>query len=208
MAASSSFDIAPTGDDGHCTVRFAYNVLQICLLDNAGQRMGADPTSDDDLASLYGAPYRLTLASGEIRWGYADATGMLVQPHVDATGSCTLEWGLVEGVEGIIPFDDGDPCDDYFLFKETIVLDPAIDPDAESGRKLSNLGYGSDLDDARTAFATDYGASQARYEGILTDPKLLRSRGPVNQLGTCSASSHCTWASSRTARPDALQCRQ
>jgi hypothetical protein len=161
-STAAPFPVASTGSDGSNTLPTDLGDLNLWLLDVAGQRMGADPNADDPFYQQYGAPYRITMASGQIFWGYADANGMVTIPNAVASGTCTVEWGADEDAEddALLPWGLADnPFSDYFAYCEEISLDVGPTDDLEAARKLSNLGYVGELDEQRAAFAEDYSAS-------------------------------------------------
>lgn len=157
---AAPFPVASTGDDGSNSLPLGLSTLALWLLDESGKRMGGDSSATDAFFQQYGAPYRLTFASGQVVWGYADVDGLVLVPNIVATGTCTLEWGLRADAEGDFAWaNDQEPMADFFAYCEDIVLDAGATDDLEASRKLSNLGYDGTLDDQRAAFAADYSAS-------------------------------------------------
>ena len=141
-SSGPSFPVASTDTGGSNSLPAGVTTLTLYLLDGDGKRMVPDPSSSDPVTQLFGAPYRLTLASGQVRFGYADSTGLLTETDVVASGTCTLDWGMDDGAAGQIPyFDDGSLCG-VFLYSEQISLDvPAPTPPAKSLSADEKLHY-------------------------------------------------------------------
>jgi hypothetical protein len=157
----SGYPVAPSSGDDSNTIHVATQTLSIWLLDHAGQRMGADPNADDPVDRIKGALYRLVLESGEVRWGNADANGLVVEYEVEATRKATLYWGEPDDKSETRPLADApdDDWEEYFLYQQPMVFDCAPWEDGgDAARQLANMGYG-DFDDPRSAFANDYGSS-------------------------------------------------
>src|SRR5437016_3339784 len=90
--------------------------LEIWLLDHLGQRMGSQVSSDEG-GDAGPTPYRLVLASGEVRTGFANDEGLVVEPDVHDTEPCLLQWGRMDDVEaGTLPPEDDEAAKDYYLY--------------------------------------------------------------------------------------------
>jgi outer membrane protein OmpA-like peptidoglycan-associated protein len=153
---------------------FVFSPLQVFLLDEKRQRMGANPQSSNSLERNAGAPYRLVLPNGDIRCGYADKDGMLTENEVPDFESCRIDWGAREPNEGNasesasselgesnsefgLPQTD-EEADAFFLYTGRLILHGS----RGSGRVLellANLGHRGAEPERRAEFAKFYKAS-------------------------------------------------
>jgi outer membrane protein OmpA-like peptidoglycan-associated protein len=148
-----------------------FSPLQVFLLDELRQRMGADPTSPDPTAQVAGAPYRLVLPNGDIRVGYADKDGLMSENDIPDFESCRLDWGAREASTGLDTETSGARADDqtsnsdlptgndeasaFYLYTGTLVVHGS----RGKGRVLellSNLGHRGTEDERRSEFASFY----------------------------------------------------
>ncbi|MEO6599389.1 MAG: hypothetical protein ABIQ16_05915, partial [Polyangiaceae bacterium] len=132
--------------------------VKIFLLDHFKQRMGSNPTSLDPIEQTVGAPYRLIIGPGDARVGYADASGLLTEANVMASGACTLQWGKQEDAIAVEPPADEASASDYYLYSRKVYLNTG-GGSAPQLRKLHNLGYLGSESERRADFGIDYGAS-------------------------------------------------
>jgi len=151
-----------------------FSPLQVFLLDEQRQRMGADPSSPDPTAQVAGAPYRLVLPNGDVRVGYADKDGLMSESDVPDFESCRLDWGAREASTGIDTETSGAGADDqtsnsdlpttdaeasaFYLYSGTLVVHGS----RGKGRileLLSNLGHRGDENQRRAEFASFYSDS-------------------------------------------------
>ena len=161
-ATGPTFPVASTGTDGSNSLPPGLSTLTLWLLNEDGKRMAADPNARDVARQAFGAPYLLTLASGQVCVGYADETGLLTIENVVAAGVATLEWGDTDDAPVRLPYC-GDPAPtDQFLYSEEISLDVQPTDDLETTRKASNMGYVGEGADLLAGFAADYGFRCAR----------------------------------------------
>jgi outer membrane protein OmpA-like peptidoglycan-associated protein len=151
-----------------------FSPLQVFLLDEQRQRMGADPSSPDPTAQVAGAPYRLVLPDGDVRVGYADKDGLMSENDVPDFESCRLDWGAREASTGIDTETSGTHSDDqtsnselpttdeeasaFYLYTGTLVVHGS----RGKGRVLellSNLGHLGSEEQRRADFASFYSDS-------------------------------------------------
>jgi peptidoglycan hydrolase-like protein with peptidoglycan-binding domain len=134
--------------------------VRIWLLDQDGQRMGADPASADPNRHRSGAPYRLVLAPGQVRVGLANAEGRLEEVDVAARHYCTIQWGRRDDAPRDEPPHDDETAALYYLFEGRIFLDTGRGDVEVLVRKLGNLGYTGTEAERRGAFAEHYGSAE------------------------------------------------
>lgn len=153
---------------------FVFSPLQVFLLDEKRQRMGANPSSPNKIEQVAGAPYRLVLPGGDVRCGYADKDGMLTENEVPDFESCRIDWGARELNEGIatetagttlgesnsefgLPQTD-EEADAFFMYTGRLILHGS----RGAGRVLellANMGHRGSEPERRSQFATFYKAS-------------------------------------------------
>lgn len=142
--------------------------MRLWLLDHQGRRMGADPSAADPILQVKGAPYRIVLPSGEIRCGYANAEGCVIETNFPNNVSCEVRWGKrPETPYTVLPIEDEDAGDDsldelideFFMYSETIFVGAEPESSDLATQQLSNLGYEGSVDACRQSFAQDYGSS-------------------------------------------------
>ena len=142
-----------------CEGSMTAGILRLWLHDHLGQRMGANAGSSDPVEQSFGAPYRLVIGPQQVRTGYADDKGLLVETNLVVHRECRLQWGKRPDADAASPPDDDDGASAYFLYDEKIFLDTTGTGPDKVPRQLLNLGYVGNEDRQRTAFANDYGGS-------------------------------------------------
>ncbi len=133
--------------------------LRVFLHDEERKRMGARKDSPILTDQVAGAPYRIVFPDGEVRTGYADADGLVVEDDVRDFETCLVQWGRRDDEADAteLPQTDAD-ADAYFSFRGTLVLHGA----RGHGRileLLANLGHLGDEAARRAAFAKFYEAA-------------------------------------------------
>lgn len=137
----------------------ARNAIRLRLLDS----------ENDYIAN---APYKLTLASGEVRESQADALGWMVEQNVETPERVTVEWGYPP--EYGISDDDrrkrwGRAGPYQYSLSVILVSDGGASDEEKALQHLNNLGYSADctLAENLLRFQRDYQVWPA--DGTLTD---------------------------------------
>jgi hypothetical protein len=133
--------------------------LRVFLHDEERKRMGARKDSPILTDQVAGAPYRIVFPDCEVRTGYADADGLVVEDDVRDFETCLVQWGRRDDEADAteLPQTDAE-ADAYFSFRGTLVLHGA----RGHGRileLLANLGHLGDEAARRAAFAKFYEAA-------------------------------------------------
>ncbi len=136
-----------------------YRVIYIWLHDHLGQLMGADPSSPDPIAREQGAPYRLSIPDGEIRTGYANPEGCVVEYGFPWNMFWLIQWGKRKESHWQIPPYNKEDADEFYLYSDYIFIGSEPDSGDLVYEQLKNLGYSGTLEQGREAFAADYGSS-------------------------------------------------
>lgn len=167
----------PVVPDGASTIDAAIPPVKIWLLDHSGKRMGAQQSAELPDEQALGVFYRITFESGEVRAGYADKQGLLVEYGVHVVGrTARLEWGDSSDQHARSRGMYVDDWPEGFLYDEEITFD-AID-ELTPAQQLGNLGYVGQEADQRALFAADYGSSD---DSAIADVyETGRERGDVN----------------------------
>ncbi len=141
------------------------------LHDHYGQRMGVDPGSPDPILREAGAPYRLSGESGEVRTGYADPEGRVIEYDFPWNIMCRVQWGKRDEAHEQFPPHEEEDAEQFYTYEEYIFLESTAGSEQFIARALQNLGYLGPADAAREAFAVDHDGSddsaihQAHAEG-------------------------------------------
>jgi hypothetical protein len=127
---------------------------------------------DSENDYIANAPYRMTLANGEVRESQADALGWLVEQNVETPERVTVDWGY--------PPEYGISDDDRrkrwgrsgpYSYSLSVILygDDSLSDEDKAMQHLNNLGYSPDCSMAENLirFQRDYQVWPA--DGTLTD---------------------------------------